>query len=251
MASKRFGGKLEGFRNRLNIPVGVAEHRSRNRRCKGRASTCLIERFGRWVRSALPRPVASPHLPVRRQITGKVTPLTGEDCTPQDWTRDGRAILCVNQPATRLSMLSPANGPKLQTILDTSYRAREFRFSPDGHYVAYASNESGSMEVYVAAFPSFAPKRKISSGGGTLPIWGKSGKEIFYYSPDRMVMNAEIRTGSNLESGIPKPLFKSDGGFVTTSNGKRFLFNESLEDLEPQKPEITLVLNWMADLRLH
>jgi Tol biopolymer transport system component len=142
---------------------------------------------------------------------------------------------------------------KLRTILDTPYRNGDFRFSPDGQYVVYESNESGQDEVYAASFPTLAAKRKISVNGGRVPVWAKSGKEILYLAADGTLMSAEIQTGSNLMASTPKLLFKpvgSDvGRFAVTADGKRFLINEPVQKSEGEKAEITAVLNWAAGIR--
>ncbi|HXB70953.1 MAG TPA: hypothetical protein VNY05_22145, partial [Candidatus Acidoferrales bacterium] len=128
--------------------------------------------------------------------------------------------------------------------------------------VVYVSSESGPPEIYVATFPSFAAKRKVSTSGGFFPVWAKSGKEIFYRATDGMLMSAEIRTGLNLtgskltgsklDASSPKPLFGADPlgtGFAVTADGKRFLIAESAEKDEGDQPEITLVLKWDAGIR--
>jgi hypothetical protein len=118
--------------------------------------------------------------------------------------------------------------------------------------VAYGSNESGQDEVYVASFPAFASKRKISSGGGDYPAWAKGGREILYHAGDGSLMSVEIRAGSNLAAGTPKALFKaagSDAGrFAATADGRRFLIDEPVEKTVGEQPDITLVVNWAAGL---
>ncbi|SPE34114.1 hypothetical protein SBA6_330009 [Candidatus Sulfopaludibacter sp. SbA6] len=142
-------------------------------------------------------------------------------------------------------------GAKAQTILDTAYRKWSFRFSPDGQYVVYVSNEAGPSEVYVASFPSFAVKKKVSTGGGQYPAWGESGKEVFYHGSDGSLTSAQIRTSPNLVVDAPKPLFKLGigpygNGFAVSADGQRFLINE-FDQTDESK--ITLVLNWAADIR--
>jgi serine/threonine protein kinase len=183
--------------------------------------------------------------------SGKVTPLAKEFLIAQDWSPDGSSILCT--AGSRLSLLPLTGGARLQTILDTPYSKGGFRLSPDGQYVVYVSNESGQDEVYVASFPTFAAKRKISSSSGDYPVWAKGGKEILYLAADGALMNAEIRAGSNLVAGTPKLLFKSSGsdlgGFAVTADGSRLLINEPVQKTEGESPEITLVLNWAAGIR--
>jgi serine/threonine protein kinase len=183
--------------------------------------------------------------------SGKVTPLTRENVSAQDWSPDGSSILCTQ--GTGHFQLLMAGGARLQTIGDTHHGMGSLRFSPDGHYVVYVYTESGQAEVYAASFPGFAAKRKISSGGGRFPVWAKDGKEILYRAADGALMSAAIRTGSNLVAGTPKLLFKdagSDSGlFSVTADGRRFLINEAAQKNEGEKPDITVVLNWTAGIR--
>ena len=183
--------------------------------------------------------------------SGKVTPLAKEDLSAEDWSPDGNSILCDD--GTRLSQLLLAGGARLRTILDTPFRNRDFRFSPDGQYVVYASNESGQDEVYVASFPAFAAKGKISSGGGRYPFWAKGGREILYLAADGALMSAQIRTGANVVAGTPKLLFGTVGydlgRFAVTADGERFLVNEPLQKADTEKSDITVVLNWAAGIR--
>jgi serine/threonine protein kinase len=106
--------------------------------------------------------------------SGKVTMLAKEELGAWDWSPDGSSILCSQ--GTRLSQLLLAGGARLRTIPDSPYVMENFRISPDGHYGAYVSNESGQAEIYAASFPTFAAKRKISSSGGRFPVWARVAK---------------------------------------------------------------------------
>jgi Tol biopolymer transport system component/predicted Ser/Thr protein kinase len=190
--------------------------------------------------------------------SGKVVSLTKEPAYAEDWSPDGRSILCDVGPSaaggTRLFMLSLADGGKLQAVLGTPGQKGAFGFSPDGQYVTYSSNESGAYEVYVASFPSFGEKRKVSSGGGRGPRWAKDGKEIFYRASDGFLMDVEIRAGSTIEASVPKPLFQFGTGisgnwFDVTKDGKGFLTNEPVRHEGADRPEIELVLNWTAAIK--
>jgi Tol biopolymer transport system component len=187
--------------------------------------------------------------------SGKITPLTRGALSVQDWSPDGVSILCTDRREFQLFLLSLVDDAKPQLILDTPYLKRGFRFSPDGKYVAYSSEESGTSEIYIAAFPSFAVKRKASSGGGIHLAWAKGGKELFYRANDGTLMDVDVRTaGNNIETSIPKPLFKFGTGslgntFGVTADGRRFLIREARQKEEVERPAITLVLNWAADLK--
>jgi hypothetical protein len=117
----------------------------------------------------------------------------------------------------------------------------------------YTSYETGTPEIYVASFPFFAVKRKVSTNTGMYPVWAKGGKEILYRTLDGTMMSVEIRTGAAIEAGIPKPLFKFGTGvtgnrFAATADGQRLLINENLQKEEGPQEEINLVLNWAAEI---
>ncbi len=177
------------------------------------------------------------------------------DIIVNDWSPDGQFLLCGNRAQTRVSILplapQGAGGPlTMQTLLDTPYHRQGFRLSPDGQWVAYTSNESGDFEVYVASFPSFAEKRRVSQGGGMWPLWRKDGKELLYPTLSGSLMAAAVKLGSKLEVDVPKLLFKISvigfGQIAVAGDGKRFLVNEAIGSDEGQ---ITVVLNWASELQ--
>ena len=83
------------------------------------------------------------------------------------------------------------------------------RFSPNGKWVAYASNESGDFEVYVQPFPGPGPRRLVSAGGGRVPVWSADGRTLFYWRSSQ-VFAADVRPGAAFESGTPRFLFTTD-----------------------------------------
>jgi eukaryotic-like serine/threonine-protein kinase len=185
--------------------------------------------------------------------SGRPTALVA-DAEADDWSPDGRTLLCVAGPAARrLSLLSLGNGSKPLTLMDTPYRQNSFRFSPDGKFVAYVSEESRVSEVFVASFPSFAQKRQISQGGGDYPAWSRDGKELFYRHPPDNLMSVQIRTEANLEAGVPTMLFQYGGsgpgnGFAVAGDGQRFLIMVDHYRTAPSSG-VMVVLNWAAELR--
>src|SRR5436190_20437086 len=86
------------------------------------------------------------------------------------------------------------------------------QFSPDGHWVSYASNESGLSEIYVIPFPPSpgGGRWRVSKGGGVMPRWRRDGKELFYISPDSQMMAVDVTIGPEFMSGNPHPLFRTD-----------------------------------------
>jgi Tol biopolymer transport system component len=129
------------------------------------------------------------------------------------------------------------------------------RISPDGHFVAYQSNEEGLTEVFVRSFPDGGQKRKISTGGGSRPVWRPNGLELFYLSPDGDLMAAEIATAPMFAAGVSQKLFRTTLDPTTTMyatvydahpDGKRFIMLAPVSDV-PQP--VNVILNWQTLMR--
>ena len=176
-----------------------------------------------------------------------------------DWSADGRLLLCERHRGGQADLWTlPIDAPAHGTpILATSASERHGRFSPDGRWVAYASNESGRFEVYVRRFPGGDSKWQVSTQGGVQPEWRRDGRELFYLAPDGRLRAAAItRADTGFETGSPQPLFDTGirasfvdrrNQYAVTRDGQRFLVNVSAED-ENSAP-ITVVLNWQARLK--
>jgi len=191
---------------------------------------------------------------------------SSEDKFPASWSRDGRFLLyAVDDRKTKANIKAniwvlPMEGDhKPVPFASTEFNEYQARFSPDGHWVAYTSDESGRMEVYVRSF-SMNPagtaveaggKWLISSKGGSAPRWRSDGRELYYQSIyDGRLMAVEIVTTPVFRAGTPRPLglvFPLDTGtpWDTAADGKRFLVAA-----ESGKPEpYTVVLNWQTGLK--
>jgi Tol biopolymer transport system component len=126
-------------------------------------------------------------------------------------------------------------------------------FSPDGHLVAYSSNESDKFEVYVETVPRSERKWLVSTNGGYEPRWRADGREIYYLSEDRKLMAVPVSAGPTF--GVPTPLFQTRVAAVVASqrthyvpsrDGRRFLVNVASDT---EASPITVVVNWTATLR--
>jgi serine/threonine protein kinase/Tol biopolymer transport system component len=127
-----------------------------------------------------------------------------------------------------------------------------YRISPDGRWVAYASDESGQQDVYITTFPEGKGKWRVSSNSGAYPSWSGNGKELFFKDlSDTIFVCTVTPKGSEIEVGAPQRLFHAASpgigiSFDVTSDGKRLLVNHSEE--EGQVP-LQLVTNWPAELK--
>jgi serine/threonine protein kinase len=176
---------------------------------------------------------------------------------PMDWSLDGE-FLAISQQAGQtgqdLAVLPLSGEKKLELFLQTPFNEDNPAFSPDGKWIAYDSNESGRIEVYVRPFPSAAGQYMVSRNGGSQPLWRRDGKELFFVSPDGALMAASITTAKDFERGVPQTLFPAGVVFTgnrrqyaVTKDGKRFLAIVPEQRTSPSP--ITVVINWIAALQ--
>ncbi len=198
----------------------------------------------------------------RALASGVETPVwqSDEDKIPTDWSADDRFILFnqgSSQSRTRedLWFLSRATG-RAEPFLVTAFNEREGRLSPDGRWIAYASDESGAFEVYVSTFPRWGSRRQVSAAGGSQPVWRRDGKELLYLGADNRLMTVPTRLGGSLEVGVPKALFDSRLAasssdiplFDVSSDGTRLLL--SLREDEGRSTPLHVVVGWKPPLGL-
>jgi Tol biopolymer transport system component len=125
------------------------------------------------------------------------------------------------------------------------------RLSPDGRYIAYASDETGALEIYVRSIDGSGQRLTVSTGGGTTPVWAPSGRELFYLSPTHMV-SATITLGSQLAVAGRKELFEigfyRDGSpqFDIFPDGNRFIF---IRESPSSVAQLSVIINWQALLK--
>jgi len=182
-----------------------------------------------------------------------------------DWSPDGRYLIYTQTSLkTRMDLwVLPLEGErKPAPFLDTEFLETQGQFSPDGHWIVYASDESGMWEVYVRPFPAAPGKWKISIGGGQHPRWRRDGMELFYLGPGQKLTAVAVKAAVSVarpvfEVAAPQPLFDTripslPPGFVryhytVAADGKRFLVNTAGSEIA--EAPLTLVLNWRAAKR--
>jgi serine/threonine protein kinase/Tol biopolymer transport system component len=180
------------------------------------------------------------------------------------WSPDGRFLLYATYVATASNtgsldlVVLPGIDSKPVPFARTGFNEEQGRFSPNGRWVAYVSNQSGLSEVYVRGFStdfssgsaSIGGSVLVSRGGGTAPRWRGDGRELFYLAPNGKMMAVDVIAGQEFHVGAPTPLFQTPPGAIVgdvTADGKRFLL------VTPVGPSasvpFTVVLNWTAGLK--
>src|SRR5207245_1634661 len=125
-------------------------------------------------------------------------------------TKDGRYVVFEKPGGSSREdiWILPLSGDRKPTpLLQGPYDESQGRVSPDGHWIAYTSNETGREEVYVQSFPEPGGKWQISTRGGSDATWNPNGHELFYISPDQQMMVMSVPAGPTFEVSVPRPLF--------------------------------------------
>lgn len=130
--------------------------------------------------------------------------------------------------------------------------SREGQLSPDGRYVAYVSDESGTNDIYLQALPPATGRIKVSAAGGTAPRWSRTGRDLCFLSGDLEVMAVDVQLGQTPTAGVPKKLFQFGStfgnlGYDVSADGQRFVIARRRVDV-PDTP-IIVVLNWWVALK--
>ena len=177
-----------------------------------------------------------------------------DDVLANSWSLDDRQILCTRQTASgdHLELLPVAGGEPTRFLTSTG-NANNGQISPDGKWVAYASDESGNWEFYVTSFPEAAGKWQVSRGGGRNRAGVEMGKR-FYISPSGTLMAVSVNGETTFATGTPTPLFQVHGrapisstdifSYDVTKDGKRFLVNRY--ERPEHVPPLTILLNAAA-----
>jgi len=181
-----------------------------------------------------------------------IPPASMDDVIPNSWSLDDQFLIFTRQtPSGSHLELLPVAGGEPTRILNSSRSETNGQVSPDGKWLAYASDESGNWEVYVTTFPGGAGKWQVSRGGGTEPRWRGDGKEIFYINPGGMLMAVPVNATGTFATGTPVSLFQVRGRapisstdvftYDVSKDGKRFLVNRYVKP--EHVPPLSILLN--------
>jgi len=189
---------------------------------------------------------------------------------PVSWSRDGRFITLLSGGNNNfdLLVLPLAGDRKPEPFVASEFHETQGKFSPDGKWMAYTSNETGRFEVYVEPFPRGAGvpgKRAVSTAGGEEPRWRPDGKELFYIDPGGRLFAVQIQNGppkagfamgeptalfdmrlsrDDRRLGFPAPLSRA---YDVAPDGRRFLVR-TIREPGAEAP-LVLVTNWQALLK--
>lgn len=205
-------------------------------------------------------------VPADRSRPAAEVPGEGLSQSAESWSPDGRALAytaVTPEAGSHIMVESLEGNHESQPFVDIKAAAGSPKFSPDGRWLAYCSNESKRPQVYVQAFPGPGAKIQVSSDGGTDPVWKRNGGELYFRSSDQM-MAAAVSTAPTFTAGHPRVLWEghyshgmstscgppgaTSSNYDVTPDGQRFLMiKDDAPDTAISK-QIVLVLGWSEEV---
>jgi serine/threonine-protein kinase len=204
-------------------------------------------------------------MPADRSGEPEILTRVGSMQSPESWTPDGRTLAFTQmddpESGSDIYTLSLEGNRTPRALIRTKFSEGSPKFSPDGKWLAYSSNESGRPEVYAMVFPGPGPKIQVSTDGGTDPVWRRDGKELFYRNGDQM-MAVDVSISANAfakpallwehhylagvgsSCGMSGP---TSANYDVNANGSRFLMIEDKTDVLQCKL-LHVVTNWSREL---
>jgi eukaryotic-like serine/threonine-protein kinase len=189
------------------------------------------------------------------QLATSVTPLDQNSLSA-----DGKWLVMrtITAAANEDIMVMALDGNRrVEALIHTPFRERNPEISPDGHWIAYQSNESGTDQVYVRPFPEVDSGRwQVSTVGGTKPLWARNSREIFFVASDGGFMSVPVQAGATFTFGNATRLFDTTPYLVTSfqgrsfdvsPDGRRFLMLKNIE--QPIAAQINVIVNWFTELK--
>jgi dipeptidyl aminopeptidase/acylaminoacyl peptidase len=217
-------------------------------------------------RIGMPAPFKMWWMPADRSGAAEQLTTVGAQQSAASWSPDGRTVAFTQvSPETKgdIYTLEMTGERKPRPFMQSKFDEGGPRFSPDGRWLAYCSNESGRNEIYVQSYPGPGPKIQISTEGGCDPTWKRTGGELYYREGDKM-MAVPVTTGPAFRAGKPKLLWErhynqgtnsmcgapgpSSSNYDVTADGQRFLMVQEGEQDAPAT-EIRVVVNWAEELK--
>ena len=164
------------------------------------------------------------------------------------WSPDGKWLGTSDLNSTQGNdcIVIPVDSGGSVPIAVTNAQEGGARFSPDGRWIAYTSNESGRNEIYAVSFPKLENKIQISLDGGVLPRWDRSGKFIYYLNGDFLIAHP-VESKNELVRGHPVRLFQANASdFVPSPDGQKFYLVR--KNIKKPNPSLSIIINWFQQL---
>ena len=175
---------------------------------------------------------------------------------PISWSPDGQTLAFSELSPTGGGLdnwILPLGGDPVELTV-TAFDERSPSFSPTGDWLAYRSNESGQMELYVRSYPGAGGRQRVSTEGGEEPVWSRDGRELFYRNGTELMVVSVEAGASGLRLGTPRSLFRGydvqaagTQNYDVSSDGQLFVMVQSDETLTPS--QINITLNWFDELQ--
>jgi eukaryotic-like serine/threonine-protein kinase len=183
----------------------------------------------------------------------------GERDIAKEWVREGNTVLYLTLGAERTLWAASLDGSQPPEAILKGFGVDQPHVSPDGHWLAYISTESGRLEVYVQPFRRQGERLRVSANGGGQPRWRGDGKELFYLGLDGSLMGVTVGSGTTaLTLGMPQALVPAAtfgavlqgpeySDYAVSADGQRFLVKRPVDGSE--KPQIHVLLDWPSLVR--
>ena len=187
------------------------------------------------------------------------------DLIATGWSADGRQLLLIEVSPGSAAGVQCAIGqmaierPSEVTVLVKNEFCNFYSaVSPDGRWIAYQSNVSGRLEIYVERYPELGSRQQISTGGGARPVWSRNGRELFFSGPDnRQMLAVAVQSGTTLVAGRPQVLFEfamlpvvgSNRPWDLAPDGRFVIIRSGQAEAGGAPSNLSLVLNWFEELK--
>jgi serine/threonine protein kinase len=175
---------------------------------------------------------------------------------PVSLTPGGTHMILSGLGGSNIMIADLEKGTEPTTLIESHPYVYGGVISPNGRYIAYGSNETGMLEIFVRSFPDLKGKWQVSVGGGIGPLWSPDGKELFYITTVGKMMSVSIKTSEVFSAGQPRELFDVSQmwfpnnpvtNFDITPDGKRFIMVQSTKS-NARTTSFDYVQNWVKDL---
>jgi Tol biopolymer transport system component len=205
-------------------------------------------------------------MPVDRSSPPERLTNIGSMQSPESWSPDGQTLAFTQmddpQRGSDIYTLSLVGDKKPRALLRTKFSEGSPKFSPNGAWLAFSTNESGQPEVWAMAYPT-GERIRISTNGGTDPLWRHDGRQLYYRLGDRMMV-VDVSDGPSLKASKPRVLWRGNylagagsscgmagptsANYDVTPDGERFLMIEDASSTA-ESERLRLVSNWLVELK--